>query len=87
MYVLFKQQPSSLFSAPFVVRAAFGLTMPRENAEGQPAATQRGQPAATQKGEDCTHCGDTHPAVSSAGSGYALPESTTPQRAQGASVE
>ena len=37
--------------------------------EGLPAATQGGQPAATQKSEDCTHCGDTHPTVSIAGSG------------------
>ena len=29
---------------------------------------EEGQPAATQKGEDCTHCGDTHPTVSGAGS-------------------
>ena len=54
--------------------------------EGQPAATQIGQPAAIQKSEDCTHCGDTHPTVSSAGSGGScsekVPEPTTPQRAQ-----
>ena len=53
----------------------------------QPAATQKRQPAATQKGEDCTHCGDTHPTVSGAGSGGSCsekaPEPTTPQRAQG----
>ena len=54
--------------------------------EGQPAATQIGQPAAIQKSEDCTHCGGTHPTVSSAGSGGSCsekgPEPTTPQRAQ-----
>ena len=41
----------------------------RKKGRGQPAATQKGQPAATQEGEDGTHCGDTHPTVSGAGSG------------------
>ena len=53
----------------------------------QPAATQKTQLAVTQKGEDCTHCGDTHPTVSGAGSrgscSEKAPEPTTPQRAQG----
>ena len=41
----------------------------------------------TQKSEDCTHCSGTHPAVSSARSGDAFPEPTTPQRAQSALVD
>jgi hypothetical protein len=76
MYVLFKQQPSSLFNASQVV----------DSMEELPPATQERQPAASQKGEDCTHCGDTHPTISSAGSGGScsekIPEPTTPQRAQ-----
>ena len=63
------------------------MTPPGPPEERQPAATQERQPAATQKGEDCTHCSDTHPAVSSAGSGDAFPEPTTPQRAQSALVD
>ena len=63
----------------------------RKKEEGQPAATQGGQAAATLQSENCTHCGDTHPAVSSAASEGSCrdkaPEPNIPQRAQGASVD
>ena len=49
--------------------------------------TQKTQPAAIQESEDCIQCGDTHPAVSVAGSKDSFnekpPEPTTPLQAQG----
>ena len=57
------------------------MTPPGPPEERQPAATQEKQPAATQKSKDCTHCCDTHPAVSSAESGDAFPQPKRPQSA------